>query len=504
MHFVQILEKSKKKLKIGVQWLTWSGILALVSAGGWLVYIQDFQKTTEAVALPIIKVEQSNVEITINESGTLELGGQQSLKSPGEVAVERVLVKEGDRITSGQQLLILRNPQQQNSLATQDLQIRKQELSLERSRQKVLEAGQKLALAQKQLQEPVKQQLEIRKQELKLARNREKAVEAKQKLASEQKELQNLEVLSVKGFIPGNELQQQQAKVREAEASLKDAMVEVNTISIELEGLTLEKQRASEQQDKVLTAQAELKQAQSDVNTQMRELQRLQVERRNIEAQLKNNVVTAPISGKVLDVKVKNGDGIKSGDILLTIGNPAQELVKLQLGTLDATKVRINQQARIRVIGPNTKVFSGRVQSLHPLAISNNSSGSGQAVMPGGSSGQAKVPATVQLDKPSGSLIPGSQVSVEIIVQQRQNVVAVNLEAIQRSEAQPFVWVRDNQGKAQKRIVTLGLEGATRVEVKSGLKPGDQIILPSPNTPLEPGMPIIEGSPVPSPGVMPT
>lgn len=498
-------KKSKNPLKTGILALAWSGILALLGAGGWLIYIQNFNKSTEAVAMPIITVEQGNVEITINESGTLELGDQQSLKSPGEVAVERVLVKVGDRVTSGQQVLILRNPQQQSSLANQDLLIRKQELTLTRSREKVVETQEKLSAAQKELQEPFKQQLDIQKEELNLTRSRQKVLEAKEKLATAQKELEQLEVLSAKGFIAGKELQQQQATVLDAQASLRDAELEVTTKTIEIQRLTLEKQRASEQQDKVLTAQAELKQAQSDANGQLSELQRLQVERRKIEAQLKNNVVTTPISGKVLDVKVKNGDGLKPGDVLLTLGNPAQELVKLQLGTLDAAKVRVNQQARIKVIGPETKEFTGRVQRVNPQALtSDNSNGSGQAVMSGGSSSQAKVPATVQLDKPTNSLIPGSQVSVEIVVQQRQKVVAVNIEAIQRSEPQPFVWVRDNQGKAQKRIVTLGLEGATRVEVKSGLKPGDKIILPSPNTPVEPGMPIIEGPPVPpDSGVMP-
>lgn len=491
MQSSKIAEPSKSKLKKGVKWLLISSIVTIFGVGGWLFYLSNFQKKTNAVSVPIETVTTGDVENTINESGTVELGGQQNLKSPGEVTVEKVFIKVGDRVRRGQQLLELRNSQQQSTIAEQDVQIRKQELVLVRSREKVTEAQDKLALAQKELREPIKQQLDIRKEELSLARNREKVVETQAKLEAGQKELQNLQALSQKGFIAGEELQRQQATVRELESSLKNAQLDVNTKIIEIQSLNVSKQRQTEQQDKVLTAQTALKDAISEVNKETREMEKLRVDRANKIAQVQNNLVIAPIIGKVLDVKVRNGDGIKPGDVLLTLGNPAQELIKLQLGTLDAAKVKVSQKARIKVIGPDSTVFTGRVQAIHPQAIT--SEGGGSSFPPGGgSSSQAKVPATVQLEEATGKLIPGSQVSVEIIVQQRQNVVAVNLEAIQREAEKPFVWIRDHNGKAQKRTVALGLESATKIEVKSGLKSGEKIIIPSPDIVIEPGMAVVE------------
>jgi HlyD family secretion protein len=83
-------------------------------------------------------------------------------------------------------------------------------------------------------------------------------------------------------------------------------------------------------------------------------------------------------------------------------------------------------------------------------------------------------------------------VNVEIILQQRQKVVVLNTEVIVRSESKPFVWIRDSQGKAQKRSVTLGLEGLTQVEITSGLRPGDSVVIPPPEPSLKPGTPIQE------------
>jgi HlyD family secretion protein len=484
--------QEKKKLKTGVQWLAWSGALALVSVSGWLVYAQSLNQSAKPVPVRLVSVQRGDVEIVINESGTVELGGQQPIKSPGEVTVDRVVVKVGDRIRFGQQLVILRNQERQTNLASQELEIRKQELKLARSRQKVEEATEKLAAAQQELQQqqrrhPANQTLLIRKQELTLERSRQKVEEALLNLNAEKQKLQQLEVLAQKGFIPGNELQDQKEQVRTAEAVLRDAHSAVSTDTVELQRLQLE-QQPSELEEKVMAAQSELQQARSEVNTDSSELQRLKVERGSIQQQLQNNVVTAPISGEVLDLKVKDGDGVKTGDTLLTLGNPAQELVKLQLSTLDAAKVKVNQKARIKVIGPDAKPFTGRVTSLYPQAISSEDN---QQFTRRQSSGQAKVPATVQLDRPSGTLIPGSQVSVEILQAQRQKVVALDLTAVQRSGSEPFVWIRDSRSKAQKRNVTLGLEGATTVEVKTGLRLGEQVIQPSPETFLEPGMPVV-------------
>ncbi len=52
------------------------------------------------------------------------------------------------------------------------------------------------------------------------------------------------------------------------------------------------------------------------------------------------------------------------------------------------------------------------------------------------------------------------------------------------------MWVRDAEGKAQKKPITLGLEGLTTVEVSKGLQAEDQVLIPSPDSVLKPGIPI--------------
>ncbi|WRH68542.1 MAG: hypothetical protein RSE13_10410 [Planktothrix sp. GU0601_MAG3] len=82
--------------------------------------------------------------------------------------------------------------------------------------------------------------------------------------------------------------------------------------------------------------------------------------------------------------------------------------------------------------------------------------------------------------------------SVDIILEQQKNVIAVNTEMIQSEGKSSFVWKLDENNQAQKQPVTLGLEDLTKVEIKSGLKVGDTLVIPPTDTPLQPGMVIIE------------
>lgn len=407
-----IWHKEKKKFKTGVQWLAWPAAVAVVGVGGWLTYFLVLNQSPEPVAVRLLTVERGNVETTITEGGSVELREQRVLKSPTDGAVDRVLVKPGEKVRAGQVLLTLRYPER------------------------------KIALA--------KQQLKIQQEELKLARSQQKITEAQEKLIAEERELQKLTPLIKQGAITRQLFQQQEDEVRLARADQREAQKEARESALEL--------------------------------------QSLQLERQGIQQELQDTTVTAPFHGAVLGIYVKDGEGVELRTNLLTLGDPKQVLVKLQLSTLNAARVRVNQVARVNAIGPSAQTFTGYVLSLYPQALTPE-----ETQKEGGNqnqSTQATVPATVLLDTPTTKLLPGSRVNVEIVLEQRQNVVLLSTDAIQRSGPQPFVWVQDSQHKAQKRTINLGLEGLVTVEVTSGLRAGEQVIVPPAQSQLKPGMPV--------------
>ncbi len=585
-------ENATKKLKQGMRWLTLSAVLAIASLGGWWLYSRTLKQSSNVVEVRLITVKTDTLEEPINESGILEIGDQRILKSPDNGIVEKVLVKMGDRIAIGDELILLRSPDRETKLLEHQYNTQEKELALVQQRQKIQDAEAELALKQEKLQDLlteyrsnsetqrqqkqleiqnqqlsiqnqrqvvilaqenfkqaneklqqfIKEQssdiqtqirqkkLDIQKQQLNLENLAEKVREAELNVTESQEQMQQAEDLYERGFIAENELQRDRQEVRSNLAILRDAQLTLTTFQIDLNNSQLDLQNlekklseelvtlqmnvkekqsnletaniqiknqentlnslsisaqkieqeledtVSNAREEVAQAEIKLRDAKLDLSNSIIALDKHQLERQKIEQEIIARIVTAPISGKVLNIAVEPGDVVDRSKELLIIGDPNREVVKLQISTLNAAKVKPNQLARISLAGPDEEIFTGYVETVSLVANSGSSQSSGSS----SSSGNATVAATVRLDSPSGSFIPGSRVSVDIILEQRENVIAVETSVVDNSGSEPFVWVRNAEGKAQKKSVKLGLEDLTNglVEVTSGLEAGDEVILP--------------------------
>ena len=408
-----ILSVAEKKYRFKTKWLMWSGLGMAIAIGGWWGYNHYLRQSSEPVPVEMHSVEKGTVEITVSESGKLELGGQQTIKSPQESAtVEKVNVTQGEKFEAGEPLIVLRD---------RDTQEQEQD-----------------------------QKLENEKSSLTLLKNGKQVAETRKKVIKETALVRESAELLQEGYIAESELEEDREQLEAAKSELSDAELEFNSAKLDLQH-----------------GQAKLA---------------------NIQQKLHDRSITSSINGVVLDVGVKDGDGITTDTKLLTVGDPEREIVKLQLTTLNASKVKLNQPTRISVIGPNAQVYTGKVTALSPQATTESLNSDNESSS--SSDGSPRVDATVLLDKPSKTIIPGSQVNVEIVSQQRQNVVTLPLEMLQNDGDGAFVWVKDKQNQAKKQPVTLGLEDLSSVEITSGLQAGDRIILPPADADLVPGDPL--------------
>ena len=93
--------------------------------------------------------------------------------------------------------------------------------------------------------------------------------------------------------------------------------------------------------------------------------------------------------------------------------------------------------------------------------------------------GVVNFPVTIALETAgSGGVRPGMSVSARIVTQIRRNVVRIPSAAVSGGE-RPTVMVREPSGTLTRRPVELGLEGPTLVEVRSGLRAGDRVLVPA-------------------------
>ena len=83
------------------------------------------------------------------------------------------------------------------------------------------------------------------------------------------------------------------------------------------------------------------------------------------------------------------------------------------------------------------------------------------------------------VENPDGRFKPGMYGDVTLIIAERKNVVTVPVEAVSVDKHKSTALMVDRKGIVRALSVTLGMQTAERFEVKSGLLPGDMVIVGS-------------------------
>jgi membrane fusion protein (multidrug efflux system) len=202
------------------------------------------------------------------------------------------------------------------------------------------------------------------------------------------------------------------------------------------------------------------------------------------EARLAKTRIRAPFEGVVGLRPVSPGDYITAGQALAPLEQLSVLKADFRLSEAALSVIKVGQTLNLEVDAYPGKVFPGRVYAIDPrLAEETRSIG---------------VRARVPNDK--GELRPGLFARVRLVVAERGNAVLVPEQAIVPQGDQPFVYVIED-GKAVMRPVQLGVRQSGRVEVVSGVKPGDVVITAGVQK-IGPGAPVmaINLAPPPAPG----
>ena len=93
------------------------------------------------------------------------------------------------------------------------------------------------------------------------------------------------------------------------------------------------------------------------------------------------------------------------------------------------------------------------------------------------------------MPNPTGSLRPGQFVRIKLLGAQRSSAVAVPQAAVQQGPRGAYVWTVDKDNKAQQRVVETGEWNGNAWVIKSGLHPGDHVVIDN-TLRLMPGAPV--------------
>jgi multidrug efflux pump subunit AcrA (membrane-fusion protein) len=163
------------------------------------------------------------------------------------------------------------------------------------------------------------------------------------------------------------------------------------------------------------------------------------------------------------------GQPVRSGQSLLTVTDASALSLTAQVDETDVLLVKRGVAASAELDAVPDAVYPATVDSIDPVPVTSTRGGVTYVVRLGLGLGR-------QADgSPAPEPRPGMSAVVGLQVRTAKSVVAVAPAAIFRDGKRDAVWVVTS-GVARRRVVRLGAQGETAVEVVQGLRPGERIV----------------------------
>lgn len=173
--------------------------------------------------------------------------------------------------------------------------------------------------------------------------------------------------------------------------------------------------------------------------------------------------VVSPISGYLKNIQVKEGDYVTVGQPLATIS---------QTGRLT---LRADVSEKYYRLLPS--IQSANFKTPYESTIYKLSDLRGRLLSYGKASDETfYIPVTFEFDN-KGTVIPGSYVEVYLLTTPMEQVISVPVSALIEELGINSVYIRLDEECYEKREVVLGANNGERVQIMSGLKAGEKVVV---------------------------
>jgi HlyD family secretion protein len=284
------------------------------------------------------------------------------------------------------------------------------------------------------------------------------------------------------------------ATARSTEFSMQALLQEQESAQASLTQAKTDLRRAEENFRSRIIPEAEVQRARTAVATAeaaaLATSRRVEQARATLEGArdtLAKTTVRSPMDGIVTAKRVEEGEvaviGVQNspGTVLLTISDMSVVETELEVDETSVPSIRVDQQARIRIDAYPNRTFRGRVTEV-----------GGSPLLPAGGAGNnaIKFRVRVAIEDPPADVKPGLSVQADILTGARSNVLVIPIQALvlrdrEKRPGEPETGLpRDEEGvflmeggQARFQPIQTGLLGELSLEVTSGLKGGETLIV---------------------------
>ncbi len=195
--------------------------------------------------------------------------------------------------------------------------------------------------------------------------------------------------------------------------------------------------------------------------------------------------ILSPVDGEVVTSNIETGSKVNSGQEIADIVNYNELTLIIPVDELDIPKVKIGQKATITIDALPEQEFSGEVIEIAKEGVAKN--------------GVSTFDVTIRLTRIDG-IMAGMSAQANILIEQKQNILTLPIEAIQEMNGKKFVIIAtdeqsegqsesgmkpsssNNQRSRNMKEVEVGIHDESTIEIISGLEEGEKVIIPITST----------------------
>lgn len=187
------------------------------------------------------------------------------------------------------------------------------------------------------------------------------------------------------------------------------------------------------------------------------------------EQNLKFATIVAPFNGIITEANpAYPGVNVTPASAVYSIVNPETLFFNAEVNEIDVAKIKVGQKVKLTLDAYPGRNFESMIERIDFAPIITSTGGTAY-----------KVKIFLPKDKDL-NLRMGMNGDAEIITASTGDVLFVPSEALIETEDGNFVWVVGSDKKARKTKVETGASSVDSIEIKSGLKEGDLVIIRPP------------------------
>lgn len=188
-------------------------------------------------------------------------------------------------------------------------------------------------------------------------------------------------------------------------------------------------------------------------------VQELSKQIESAEVKLAQTHIKAPFAGRITSRSVEIGQSVSAADALFKLASFNPLYADVFVSELDSRRVRPGQTAEILLEGAE-KPGMGRIVRVSPVVDDQT--------------GTVKI--TAELRAAPDDYRPGAFVRVRVETDTREQTTLIPKRAVIQRDGETFVYINDGE-TARRQDVELGYEDGDAVEIRSGVRPGDAVVV---------------------------